>query len=165
MMHYDGSMLARRRIEAEIIKPIYEELCDRLGSETARQIIAAAIRKSAIAEGKAFAEKVGHRLGIEGLVKISTQWSVDDALESEVIEQSDRRLVEHVTRCRYAEMYRELGLGDLGFLLSCNRDGVFCEGFDDRIKLTRSQTIMQGAPYCDFDYRLDDDEEEPAAPS
>jgi hypothetical protein len=158
-MQFDGPMLTRRRIEAEIIKPVYEEMCERLGIEKAREIITAAIRKSAIAEGKAFAAKVGERSGIEGFMKISSQWGLDDALQTEMIEHDGNRLVEHVTGCRYAEMYRDMGLGELGFLLSCNRDGVFCEGFDDRIKMTRTQTIMQGAAYCDFTYELIDDEE------
>jgi hypothetical protein len=45
-----------------------------------------------------------------------------------------------------------MGLGEIGHLLSCQRDGTFCEGYDDRIKLKRTQTIMQGASHCDFDY-------------
>jgi hypothetical protein len=81
-MQIDGSMLARRRIEAEIVKPIYEEICDRLGTETAQQIIGSAIKKLAIAEGKVFAKKVGERSGIAGLVKIASQWGLDGALES-----------------------------------------------------------------------------------
>ena len=48
-----------------------------------------------------------------------------------------------------------MGLGDIGHLLSCNRDATFCEGYDPRLKLTRTQTIMQGASHCDFRYRYD----------
>ena len=59
----------------------------------------------------------------------------------------------NVRRCRYAETYRAMGLGDIGDILSCNRDGAFCEGYDPRIKLTRTQTIMGGASHCDFRYR------------
>jgi hypothetical protein len=40
-------------------------------------------------------------------------------------------------------------------VLSCNRDATFCEGYDPRIKLTRTQTIMGGASHCDFRYRLE----------
>ena len=34
-----------------------------------------------------------------------------------------------------------MGLGDIGALLSCNRDGAFCEGYDTRLELTRTQTM------------------------
>jgi len=35
------------------------------------------------------------------------------------------------------------------------RDGAFCEGYHTPIKLTRRQTIMQGADHCDFRYRFE----------
>jgi L-2-amino-thiazoline-4-carboxylic acid hydrolase len=38
-----------------------------------------------------------------------------------------------------------------------NRDGAFFEGFDRRIRLTRTQTIMGGASHCDFRYRSSTD--------
>ena len=63
----------------------------------------------------------------------------------------------NVTRCRYAEMYKKMGLGEIGGLLSCNRDGSFCEGYDPRLKMTRTQTIMEGASHCDFRYRYEAD--------
>jgi hypothetical protein len=47
-------------------------------------------------------------------------------------------------------MYASLGLQELGGLLSCNRDYALIEGFNPSIKLTRTQTIMEGAPHCDF---------------
>ncbi len=62
----------------------------------------------------------------------------------------------NVTRCRYAEMYRELGIPHLGPVLSCARDFALIEGFNPLIRLTRTQTLMDGAPTCDFRYRLDD---------
>ena len=60
-----------------------------------------------------------------------------------------------VTRCRYAEMYRALGIPELGAVLSCGRDFALGAGFNPDLKLTRSQTIMDGAPRCDFRYRLE----------
>jgi hypothetical protein len=58
-----------------------------------------------------------------------------------------------VTRCRYAEFYKELGEPELGFLLVCTADFAVADGFGGDVKLTRTQTIMQGAPHCDFRYR------------
>jgi hypothetical protein len=63
-----------------------------------------------------------------------------------------RRAAGPVVQCRYAETYKAMGLGEIGHLPSCNRDGAFCEGYDPRLKLERTQTIMQGASYCDFKY-------------
>ncbi len=51
-------------------------------------------------------------------------------------------------------MYRALGLADLGSSLSCQRDYALAQGFNTDIKLERTQTIMQGAPHCDFRFQL-----------
>ena len=77
-------------------------------------------------------------------------WKKDDALQTDVLEQTDERFAFNVTRCRYAELYRALGIPELGALLSCNRDFALIEGFNPDVKLKRTQTIMEGAPFCDF---------------
>ena len=81
-------------------------------------------------------------------------WTRDDALNIEVIEESEEVLSFNVTRCRYAELYNSLGVGDLGTIFSCTRDFALIEGFNPDVSLTRTQTIMEGAPFCDFRYRL-----------
>lgn len=58
-----------------------------------------------------------------------------------------------VTACKYADFYKELGEPELGFLLVCSADFAMAEGVDPDMKLTRTQTIMQGASHCDFRYR------------
>ncbi|MBH5386796.1 L-2-amino-thiazoline-4-carboxylic acid hydrolase [Bradyrhizobium diversitatis] len=49
----------------------------------------------------------------------------------------------------------EIGEAELGFLLICTADFATAEGFGPDIKLTRTQTIMQGASHCDFRYKRD----------
>ena len=44
-------ILEIRRIEANIIKPIYEEMVIELGEEKARQILTTAIKKDAVRQG------------------------------------------------------------------------------------------------------------------
>ena len=73
-----------------------------------------------------------------------------------MIDADDQQYNYNVTRCRYAEMYREMGLGDIGHLLSCNRDASFVEGFAPEIRLDRDQTIMGGARCCTFRYCRED---------
>src|SRR5947209_15593218 len=91
--------------------------------------------------------------GLEGFKAVCPGWTKDDALTIEVLADEPGRFDFNVTRCRYAETYRAMGLGDIGHLLSCERDGAFCEGFDPAIELKRTQTIMDGAKFCDFRYR------------
>lgn len=46
-------------------------------------------------------------------------------------------------------MYRELGIPELGAVLSCNRDFSLIEGYNKDVELTRTQTLMGGAACCD----------------
>lgn len=151
------SILERRRIEAEIIKPVYDELVARFGAEEARSVIGTAVRQHAVRQAGAFREELGEGSGLEGFYSTLPGWTMNGALEIEVLAQGHDRLDYDVTRCRYAEMYREMGLGEIGHLLSCQRDGVFCQGIDPRIELRRTQTIMGGASHCDFRYTLRED--------
>lgn len=156
-------ILERRRIEAMVIKNIYDVLCERVGEEEAQASIGEAISRSAIQQGKSFAEELGRTPTIQDFVDIQPLWTKDNALEIDVISQSEEHFDFNVTRCRYSEMYREMGLGHIGHLLSCNRDGDFCIGYNPDMKLERKQTIMQGASHCDFRYRLETSENEKGA--
>ena len=145
--------LTKRRLQAQVIGPIYEEMVRHLGEEKAAEILDAAIRKAAIAEGRSFAQQAPEgRTSMRDFIILYDLWTADGALEIDVLEASDTRFDFNVTRCRYAETYREMGLGKIGHLLSCNRDGTFCEGYDPNITLQRDQTIMAGAPCCTFRY-------------
>jgi hypothetical protein len=80
-------------------------------------------------------------------------WSRSGALEMRILNQSEGALDFDVTRCRYAELYRNLGIEELGGILSCARDASFIEGFNEEIVLERKHTILQGSPACDFRYK------------
>lgn len=77
-------------------------------------------------------------------------WTRDNALEIEVVERSASVFAFNVTRCRYAEMYKELGMRELGIHFSCARDYAFMEGFNPGIRFVRTHTILEGAKTCDF---------------
>jgi hypothetical protein len=146
--------LVRRRLQAEVIGPIFEELAGEIGEERAMAVLDRAIRKAAIAEGRKYAAAApGGRTSMADFIRLYEDWTADEALTIEVRAASDDTFDFDVTRCRYAETYREMGLGKIGHLLSCNRDGTFCQGYDPNITLDRAQTIMQGAPTCTFRYR------------
>lgn len=141
-----------RRIEANIIKPIYDEMVASLGKEKTQELLGRAIIRNAIEHGRGYAEREDRAADLTAFAALLPQWTQNDALEIDFIEQSETQLDFNVTRCRYSEMYKEMGLGEIGHLLSCNRDGSFCTGYNPDIELTRTQTKMQGASHCDFRY-------------
>ncbi len=151
--HPEGlSMLEKRRIEAEILKEVYETLKESHGEEVAQKTVAESVRRSAIEQARAFAAAAPGGPSLKAFQDVMPLWTKGGALEIEVKEKTEATFTFNVTRCRYAETYKAMGLGEIGHLLSCNRDGAFCEGYDPNLKLDRSQTIMQGASHCDFRY-------------
>jgi hypothetical protein len=155
--HPEGlSMLEKRKIEAEILKEVYETLKASHGEAVAKQTITESVRRSAIEQARQFAASAPGGPSLKAFQDVMPLWTKGGALEIEVKEQTDKTFTFNVTRCRYAETYRAMGLGEIGHLLSCNRDGAFCEGYDPKLKLERTQTIMQGASHCDFKYRYED---------
>ncbi|WP_029008065.1 L-2-amino-thiazoline-4-carboxylic acid hydrolase [Azospirillum halopraeferens] len=151
------SILERRRIEAEVLKPVYEEMAARFGETVAQEVLGAAIEKAAIAHARSFAEG---ETSLQSFADLIPLWQKDDALQIDVTRRDDAHFDFDVRRCRYAEMYRSMGLGHIGHLLSCNRDGAFCTGYDPKLRLTRTQTIMGGADHCDFRYTYEADPKE-----
>jgi hypothetical protein len=144
-------VLKRREIEARILGPFVEALSHEFDRERVLAILGETIINIARQQGAERAAAVGD----DSLLAFSHSagdWRKGNALEIEILAQTETRYDFNVTRCRYAEMYRSLGLGELGALLSCNRDYSLVEGFNPEIKLVREQTIMMGAPCCTFRY-------------
>jgi hypothetical protein len=153
-------ILTRRRIEAEFAKGVYDEMAAELSAETARRILSAAVVKMARATASQMArEAPGGKPDLASFRAIQPRWTAEDALRIEIVDATPTTFDFNVVRCRYAEMYREMGLAELGAVLSCNRDGAFCEGYDPALKMTRTQTIMGGASHCDFRYRMESSSE------
>lgn len=148
----DIGVLKRREIEARIVAPLLERLAEEYGTgvyDVARDVIV----EVASEQGASLAEQVGGD-SLPEFARGLGAWSADGALETDVVELTDRSFAFDVTRCRYAEMYRSLGLEQLGATMSCNRDGALIEGFNPNVEFTRTQTIMSGADRCDFRYTL-----------
>lgn len=150
------SILERRRIEAEYARAVFDSMKAHVGEETARTILRDAVTGMAERTGAVMAAEDRTRgpVTLETFAERLKLWQQDDALRLEVLDRRPDRLDFNVVRCRYAELYEDLGVRDIGDILSCDRDGQFICGYDSRMTLTRTQTIMKGASHCDFRYRM-----------
>jgi hypothetical protein len=143
------SVLTRREIEGRVIAPLVNAFADEIGSERSADIASRVIRQIAYEQGCQLAYTLGG-CTLADFAKTIDAWKKGDALQIETIVQDEKRFHFNVVRCRYAELYQTLGISELGVILSCNRDEALVEGFNPDIKLHRTQTIMEGAPFCDF---------------
>jgi L-2-amino-thiazoline-4-carboxylic acid hydrolase len=61
----------------------------------------------------------------------------------------------NITRCRYADFFRQLGEPELGALLLCEQGNHVTDVLGNpEVKLERAQTVMKGAKYCDFRWSM-----------
>ena len=144
-------VLTRREVEARILAPLIDALGDEFGRDRVVEIVRDKIIEIAQTQGDELAGQMGGD-GSDSFMGSLAYWTANGALEIDVLEHSAENLNFNVTRCRYAELYRALGIPELGAVLSCNRDGALIEGFNPNATFERTQTIMQGATYCDFRY-------------
>jgi hypothetical protein len=123
-----------------------------LGEERAQEVVRSALDEVARQNGQA----VNSMLKGTPVEKIAASLPVAaaNALDVEELSRTPEAFEFNVTGCRYADFYRQLGEPELGFLFSCGGDWAMAEGLSPDLELTRTQTIMQGAPHCDFRYRL-----------
>lgn len=146
-------VLTRRETEARILAPLIDALSDTFGREQVLEVVRKTIIKIAEEQGCELAVGMGGD-SLKHFQASLQYWTQNQALEIDLLEENDETLSFNVTRCRYAEMYRALGIPELGAVLSCDRDFALIDGFNENVNLERTQTIMGGADYCDFRYKV-----------
>jgi predicted ArsR family transcriptional regulator len=146
-------VLKRREIEARILAPLLFALGEEFEHQRVLEIARRVILQLAAQQGQQMAAQLGG-CSLAHFADSLEAWTRDGALQIELQEQSEMTFAFNVTRCQYAEMYQKLGIPELGALLSCNRDAAMIQGFNPLVEFTRTQTIMQGAAFCDFRYAL-----------
>ena len=149
------SHLQRREVQAPIAACLISGFAKVMGQDKALEVATAAVQADGMAAGKVMAQKYGGNSMKELSRVVREVWAEDDAMTIQILEETEQNLSFDVTRCRYAELYEKAEMKELGFCLSCCRDEPFTKGFNPRMKLLRSQTIMQGSSLCDFRFVLE----------
>ena len=148
--------IEKRAIEALAIAPFIDAVSKKIGEDEALSILMEVNRQEAFQRGKSLAKELGDN-GMDALVEEVDGWGRGGVWEMDVLEKTATTYFFNVTRCPYYEKYRELGLEKFGVGFSCCRDEPFARGFNPRLRLERTKTIMEGADLCDFRYCLESD--------
>jgi hypothetical protein len=149
----DVDLFTQRCIEVQLLRQIFEEFSKHIGKEKTLKILQQVIDRTAKGQGKCMAAEFGGDTTRHLAAALKT-FTIGGANELDLLELTEDKFSFNVTRCKYAEMYKELGLEDLGLVLSCNRDFAFAEGFNHDMELIRTKTILEGSDHCDFRYKL-----------
>ena len=100
-------LLEQREIEARIVGPLVRTFASQLGIERTLAIVGEVVRDLARQSGDELARTLGEQ-ALEAFGQSLGRWRENGTLEIDIIEQNPEKLSFNVTRCRYAEMYREL---------------------------------------------------------
>ena len=146
-------IIQQAKIQAQVLVPLVKALQAELGEERANALVRRALGEIYRRYGEEFWRTKNEKNLGKIMASVWATYAREDALDYRVIEQSQDAFEIDITGCRYAQFYKELGEPELGFLLVCSADFTTAEGFGPDIKLTRTQTIMQGASHCDFRYK------------
>jgi len=146
-------VIEQAKIQAQVLVPLVKALQAEFGEARAETLVRQALGDLYRRYGEEFSRaKNEDNLG-STMSSVFATYARDDALDHRVVEQSQDVYAIDVTGCRYAEFYHALGEPELGLLLVCSADFAVAEGLGPDVKLTRTQTIMEGASHCDFRYR------------
>jgi len=84
---------------------------------------------------------------------LKLQWEgAGPLLQYQVVYHDSGEARLRVTKCFWADAFRELGAIDIGRALYCADEFASASGFNRHIGLTRTKTLMEGDDYCDHCY-------------
>src|SRR6266850_7024179 len=137
----DIPLIEQVKIQAQVLVPLVKALQAELGEERANAIVRKALGDLYRKYGEKWWRTQGARNLGEKVASAFEMFAAGDALEYKVVKKTPDAL---------------------GFLLTCSADTDFfhAEGFGASVRLTVTQTIMQGASHCDFRYALKKNEKD-----
>ncbi len=142
-------------MQAQVLVPVLKALRAELGEERANTLVTTALRE--------WSREMFLRIGalMPGSPREKWQALTADSLprigsdiDMQVRKQAPDVMELDITGCRYADFFRALGEPELGAVLLCEADDHMAAVGGPEVEFTRTQTIMKGAKYCDFRYRM-----------
>ena len=133
-----------RGLEAEIGRKKLHEMMKRVIDTSARQQMAEFAKKAGKNDLATFARDF-----------LNPDSIYQKLLTFQVIEDTPKALEVKVAECLWAKTYREVNAADLGYILSCYADYASAEGFNPKMRMIRTKTLMQGDDCCNHRYVIE----------
>ena len=140
--------------------PMMQELAARIGREKRVEMV----KEATGVYGGQWARDYARRLQKKDLDAFFSWDVLDPSIENaehrkylwshlhttQMIERTPKSFEMKVTECLCAQTFREVNAADFGFATICYLDEAFASAFDQRLKLTRTKTLMLGGDCCHF---------------
>jgi hypothetical protein len=145
------------RAEAQVLIPVLKAARAELGEERANHLILGALRAWCRERFKQIGARIpgSPKEKWDAIKALDGSRTRENDLEFEIQKWEPEAIEYDVTRCKYADLFRELGEPELGVTLACNSDCYLVEQVTrPDVEYTRTQTIMEGGSYCDIRWRI-----------
>jgi hypothetical protein len=140
---------ASLHMRADGIARIAETLIDRLGKQG--ELVAYDIIRAARAEAAAKRPREAADVMKEwtGLIDSDERNAFTSGLDLVLVQASDTEIIMHVKACEWARYFTERH-PKVAYLVSCSSDDADLRATNDRLRMQRTSTIMEGGEVCDF---------------
>jgi predicted hydrocarbon binding protein len=135
---------------------LFRGLEKEIGSEKLVAMLKRVIDENARLESAEFAKQLGKNdlaVYTKQLKEPSRFWQ--HALTFQTVEDTPQAYEVKVTECIWAKTLREAKAADLGYILSCYGDYAAAEGFNPKMRMIRTKTLMQGDDFCNHRYVIE----------
>ena len=140
--------------------PMMQELAARIGREKLVEMV----KEATGVYGGQWARDYARRLQKKDLDAFFSWDVLDPTIENaehrkhlwsqlyttQMIERTPKSFEMKVTECLCAQTFRDVNAADFGFATVCYLDEAMASAFDQRLKLTRTKTLMLGGDCCHF---------------
>lgn len=142
--------------QTDVLIPLLRHLRAELGEEKTNSLVYPVLRDYMRNWVSEFASKESDN-AIENFFKTSDMLEemFEGDVDYDVLKNDDDAFSFNVTRCQYADLFRQLGEHELGAILVCEADNHIADLSAPAVKLSRAETIMKGGSCCPFRYQFD----------
>jgi len=136
--------------------PIWRGIEKEMGSEKFVAMMKRVIDEVAGRESAEHAKKLGKNdlaAYIQEMKQPGSFWQ--NVLTFQIVEDTPKAFEVKITECLWAKTYRDANAADLGYLLSCYGDYASAKGFNPKMRMIRTKTLMQGDAFCNHRYVIE----------
>ena len=144
------------KTQTDVLVPLLRHLRAELGEEKANALVYPVLREYMKNWVSEFSSKESDD-PIKNFFKTSEmlEETFEGDVDYDVLKNDDETLDLNVTRCQYAQLFRQLGEPELGAILVCEVDDHIADLSAPAVKLSRINTMMKGGTHCPFRYKFD----------
>lgn len=129
--------------------PLLQGLAEELGDQDFIEVLKKAGIRTGSSRGVAHAKNLGSDsfAAFTGVMRDPDRF-VSHVITYEVVEDTDEAFEINVTECLWGKTFRAADAQDMGYAAICHPDYGEAQGFNPKMRMIRTKTLMQGHDCC-----------------